>query len=325
MQRVFITGATGFLGTNLVRQLIAADVEVHALKRQTSDTRELDNLPVHWHIGDVTHHQSLLAACPENMDVFFHAAADTSMWKRKNTTQNRINLTGTDNAIAVAIERRAKRFVHTSSIAAYGVHDTLITEATEQLGEQSFCNYYRTKHLSEKAVKKAVAEQQLDAVILNPCHLVGAPDHHNWSQMIDMVDKDRLPGVPPGLGSFCDIKEVARAHLLAAEQGRTGENYILSGKDLSFVAFVSEIGQMLGKKTPKRATPAWVLKTFAQLSVLGANVTGREPELTPEKALIVCDQLQVSSAKAQQELGYRADTDVQSALRDCYDWMQSLS
>lgn len=324
MKRVFVTGATGFLGTNLVRQLVKSGAEVHALKRQTSDTTELDDLPIQWHIGDITHLDSLQAACPENVDVFFHAAADTSMWKRKNTTQNRINLTGTDHAIAVALSRNAKRFVHTSSIAAYGIHDSLITEDSEQRGEHSFCNYYRTKHLSEKAVKAAVTQRHLDAVILNPCHLVGAPDHHNWSQMIEMVEQGRLPGVPPGLGSFCDIKEVARAHIIAAEQGRTGENYILSGVDMSFVEFVGAIGQMLGKKTPNRPMPAWLLKSLAQLSVLGANVTGREPELTPEKALIVCDPLKVSSEKAQRELGYQADIDLQAALRDCYNWMQSL-
>lgn len=323
MRRVFVTGATGFLGTNLVRQLVEEGAEVHALKRKTSDSRELESLPVHWHIGDVTDRQSLLAACPEQVDVFFHAAADTSMWKRKNRQQDRINLHGTDNAIAVALTRKVKRFVHTSSIAAYGEHNELITEQTEQRGTHSFCNYYRTKHLSEQAVKQAVVERGLDAVILNPCHLVGAPDHNNWSQLITLVEQGRLPGAPPGIGSFCDINEVARAHIVAAKQGRNGDNYILSGVDLSFVDFLRHIGELVNRPTPDKATPAWLLKLGGQLAVLWANVTRKEPDLTPEKALIVCDRLDVSSAKAQQELGYRADIDLKASLADCYRWMKS--
>lgn len=325
MNIAFVTGATGFLGTNLVRQLAAQGVEVHALKRETSDIRELDDLPVHWHIGDITDRASLRAACPDNVDAFFHVAADTSMWKRKNRQQNLINLDGTDNAIAVALASNAGRFIHTSSIAAYGVHDDTITEHSEQRGKHSFCNYYRTKHLAEQAVKDAVKTHELDAVILNPCHLVGAPDQHNWSQMIRMVQEQKLPGVPPGLGSFCDIREIARAHITAAERGRRGENYILSGVDLSFVDFIAEIGRLVNRPTPDKATPEWLLKLAGQLAVLWANVSRREPDLTPEKALIVCDQLKVSSAKAQQELGYRADIDLRQSLQDCYEWMQNVN
>ena len=321
MKTAFITGATGFLGTNIVRQLMEAGVTVHALKRSTSNTSELDGLDIHWHNGDITKASDVLDACPAEVDVFFHAAADTSMWKGKNGQQNLVNLDGTDNAISAALTKRAKRFIHTSSIAAYGVHEDQITEQTLQLGELSFCNYYRTKHLSERKVKDAIRQKQLDAVILNPCHLVGAPDFHNWSQMMYMVKHNKLPGVPPGFGSFCDIKEVARAHIVAAEKGRKGENYILSGHDLSFVDFITEIGKVVGQPTAEKPMPELLLKVVGQLSVLWANVTGKEPSVTPEKALIVCDKLKVSSAKAQQELGYNNTIPVSEPLKSCYQWM----
>lgn len=323
MNTAFVTGATGFLGVNIVRQLINAGVTVHALKRQTSDTSELDGLPIHWHVGDITNFSTVVEACPENVDAFFHAAADTSMWEKRNRQQNLINLTGTQNAIKAALAKHAKRFIHTSSIAAYGEHKQMITEASKQRGEDSFCNYYRTKHLSEQLVKTAVEEKGLDAVILNPCHLVGAPDNHNWSQMIALTKQDKLPGVPPGYGSFCDIKEVARAHIEAVKKGKTGENYILSGKDMSFVEFVEEIGKLFDKKTPARPIPAIALKLIGRVSAMWANTTGKEPNITPEKAMIVSDHLQVSSAKAQQELGYNADTDISAVLNECYQWMLS--
>lgn len=322
MKTAFVTGATGFLGTNIIAQLVEQGVEVHALKRQTSNTEELDAFPIQWHTGDVTQRETLLNACPAEVDAFFHAAADTSMWKRKNNQQTRINMAGTENAIAAAVQNNAKKFIHTSSIAAYGVHREMITEATPMQGEKSFSNYYRTKHLSENLVKDAVKRHDLDAVILNPCHLVGAPDHNNWSQMIALVQTGKLPGVPPGLGSFCDIREVAKAHISAVEKGKTGENYILSGVDISFVEFVGAIGKMLSKPTPSKPVPAFILKTLGQLSILWANVDGHEPTITPEKAMIVCDQLKVSSEKAQRELGYKADIDLQDALQTCYAWMQ---
>lgn len=323
MKTAFVTGATGFLGTNIVKQLIEQGVEVHALKRQTSNTEEFDGLPVHWHIGDVTNRDSLMQACPDHVDAFFHGAADTSMWKRKDAQQTRINMTGTENAIAAALAKQATRFIHTSSIAAYGIHHETITEASAMRGEATVSNYYRTKQQSEELVKAAVKKQGLNAVILNPCHLVGAPDHNNWSQMISLIKTEKLPGIPPGLGSFCDIREVAKAHITAVEKGKTGENYILSGVDMSFVEFVGHIGALLGKTTPKKAVPSFVLKTLGQLSVLWANIDGQEPTITPEKALIVCDRLSVSSEKAQRELNYRADIDIRASLQSCYDWMQT--
>lgn len=318
----FVTGATGFLGMNLVKQLVELGWQVHALKRTTSNTQEFEGIEVIWHDGDITQKETLLAACPDNVDAFFHVAADTSMWRKNIAQQNRVNLTGTENAIEAALARKAKRFIQTSSISAYGAHDTTIDETTEQKGDRSFSNYHRTKHIAENMVRTAVKERGLDAVILNPCHLVGVPDTQNWSQMIRMVKENTLPGVPPGFGSFCDIEEVAKAHITAVEHGKTGENYILTGADMSFVDFVGAIGKMVGQETPSKPVPAWVLKLVGKLSELFANVMRREPNVTPEKAMIVSEQLRASSAKAQRELGYKADIDINEPLKTCYAWMQ---
>jgi len=323
MKTAFITGATGFLGTNIVKQLVAQGVQVTALHRATSNIEELKELPINWVIGDVTDLESLKSACPVQVDAFFHAAADTSMWRKKNTQQTRINLSGTQNAVETALLAKTSKFIHTSSIAAFGVHESCIDEATPQRGEQSFCNYYRTKHLSEKIVKEAALENGLNAVILNPCHLVGAPDHHNWSQMISLISKGKLPGVPPGFGSFCDIEEVAKAHISAYDRANSGENYILSGVNLSFVDFVAKIGNMVGKRTPQKPIAKWLLSLISQLSALVSNITGKEPDITPEKAMIVSDHLNVTSAKAQQVLGYNANIDLDQTLDNCYKWMQT--
>lgn len=322
--KVFITGATGFLGTNLIHLLVKEGAEITAIKRATSNISAFENMPINWQTGDVLDLDSLMVACPENIDFVFHIAADTSMWSAKNAQQTKINLQGTSNMIKVVLKKKAKRFIHTSSIAAYGIHENqIITEDTPQKGDQCFVNYYKTKYQSELLVREAVNQNNLDAVILNPCHLVGPWDSHNWSQMLTMVANDKLPGVPPGLGSFCHIQEVAKAHLQAARVGKTGENYILSGTDASFVEFVSVIGELLGKKVPARAMPYWLLNVVGHVSLFFARFTNKEPDMTPEKVLIVSDKLRVSSAKAQRELGYRADIPLKTMLSDCYLWMQS--
>jgi nucleoside-diphosphate-sugar epimerase len=320
---VFVTGATGFLGTNLVHLLIEQGASVTAIKRTTSNIDAFESLPINWYDADVLDYQALSDACPTNIDYIFHIAADTSMWSAKNEQQTRINLDGTSNVIQLAIEKRVKRLIHTSSIAAYGIHhDIVIDENAPQKGNECFANYYKTKFQSEQLVKKAVKEQGLDAVILNPCHLVGPWDYHNWSQMLTMIANESLPGVPPGYGSFCHIEEVAKAHLSAATQGRSGENYILSGADASFLEFVTEIGELLGKKVPSKPMPAFLLKIVGNLSALMAKFTKTEPNMTPEKVLIVSEVLKVSSDKAQQELGYKTDISLKKMISDCYEWMQ---
>jgi len=323
MMKVFITGATGFLGTNLVHLLVKEGAEITAIKRQYSDISAFENMPINWHQGDVLDLDSLMSACPENIDYIFHIAADTNMWSAKNEQQTKINLQGTSNMIEVALAKHARRFIHTSSIAAYGIHHNhTITEDTEQLGEQCFANYYKTKHQSEQLVKQAIKDNDLDAVILNPCHLVGPWDSHNWSQMLTMVANDSLPGVPPGFGSFCHISEIARAHLQAAKVGKKGENYILSGADASFVEFIQVVGDLLGKKVPKKPMPQWILKIIAHISVFFARFSHKEPDMTPEKALIVCEVIQVSSEKAQKVLGYNVDIPLKQMVTDCYQWMR---
>ena len=320
----FITGATGFLGTNLVHLLIKEGIKVSAIKRPTSNISAFENMPIDWHMGDVLDRDSLMAACPKDVDTIFHIAADTSMWSVKNEQQTKINLQGTSNMIEVALNKKAKRFIHTSSIAAYGLHENkVITEETPQKGDQCFVNYYKTKYQSEQIVRDAVKQRNLDAVILNPCHLVGPWDSHNWSQMLTMVANEKLPGIPPGYGSFCHIQEIARAHLQAAKIGKTGENYILSGTDASFVEFVHEIGKIVDKKITAKPMPQWLLNAVGYVSVFFSRFTGKEPNMTPEKVLIVSEVLKVSCVKAQRELDYKADISLHKMLDDCYQWMQS--
>lgn len=318
--RAFVTGATGFVGHNLVDELRAAGWDVVALARRDSDTRHLTALGVELRDGSVTDGDSVLAAMPEGVDAVFHVAGNTSMWKRGDAQQTLVNVGGTANVVRAAIARRARRVVHTSSVGAFGHHHERVVETTPSNAASSWINYIRTKHAAELEVLKGVAEG-LDAVIINPPHIVGPHDRRNWSRLFRLVRDGKLPGIPPGAGSWCHVREVARVHIAAAGLGRTGERYLLGGVDATFLETLQAIGRLVGKPVPRKPLPAFVLKSVALANELVSHVTGREPDITPEGAALVCERILTDCGKAVRELGYRPVA-LETMLADCWEWMQ---
>jgi len=256
---------------------------------------------------------------PVGVDCVFHAAGDTNMWSRHDARQNRINIDGTRNVVEVALAQRARRLVHTSSISAYGIQTGRIDEDSPQLGGRSWINYQRSKYAAEQEVRAGIA-RGLDAVIMNPAAIVGRYDTTGWAQVILRVDAGRLPGVPPGGGSYCHARAVAQAHISAAERGRCGENYLLSGADATTLEFVRMVSEALGRPAPKRTTPAWVLGLIGRIGAWTAYVTNREPRLTPEIAATVSRTIYVDCTKAQHELG-NVPTGLRAMIGETVAWL----
>jgi nucleoside-diphosphate-sugar epimerase len=315
----FVTGANGFLGLNLVETLLAQGWRVIALHRAGADLKYLQRLEAERVAGDVTDAPSLRRAMPPGVDAVFHVAGDTSVWSGNNAAQDRVNIDGTRNVVGAALEKRARRFVHTSSISAYGRQRGRIDESTAQRGAESPVNYERSKFLGEAAVRAGLA-RGLDAVILNPAGIVGRYDTRSWARLVTMVAAGTLPGAPPGVRSFCHVREVALAHVAAAERGRTGENYLLGGTDASFLEFLREIGAALGRPVPARATPGWVLCALGAFGEIKGRLTGRPPALTPEAVRLVTGDMTCDCSKAMRELGYRARP-LSEMVAECVGWM----
>lgn len=317
----FLTGATGFVGTVLAKQLAAQGWRLAAIHRPGSNLKYLADVPIDWRAGDVTDPPSLRAALPEGVDAVFHLAGDTSLWSRHNERQTRVNVEGTRNMVEAALARGAKRFVHTSSISVYGLQAGVIDERAQQLGRVSPVNYQRSKFLAEEEVRKGIA-RGLDAVILNPAAIMGPYDAVNWVRMIRLVCEGRLPGVPPGRMSFCHVDEVARAHIAAVERGRRGENYLLGGTDAPLAELVRVIGEVAGKPVPTRVTPAWLLRAVGQAGEWVSQVTGREPRFTPESARMATRHLHCDCSKAERELGFRP-VPLRRLVEDSYAWLKA--
>lgn len=317
----YVTGSTGFLGVNLVHALVEDGWHVIALRRRSSNTRDLNPLDIEQVEGDVLDLESLRRTLPAKVDAVFNVAADTSMWSRLNERQNRINIDGTRNIVQAALEKKVGRFIHTSSIGAFGnIHGPVISESTPSRGREAQINYYRSKYFSELEVDKGLA-QGLDAVILNPAQIVGRFDYHYTPQMFDSLRRGLMPGMPRGSMVLGHARDYAHAHVAAFSKGRTGERYILGGVHASFHEVFSVIGELVNRNVPARPLPPVALNCIAYLLEKVSLLTRQEPMLTREKVFLLNHPLRVSSAKAERELGFTTCS-LQEMFSDCYRWMQ---
>lgn len=320
MPIAFVTGATGFLGLNLVEQLTERGWIVVAYHRPTSNIKRLSQFPLRLVEGEIADFDAVAAAVPQGVDAIFHLAANTTTWARRRKEQTRDNVDGTKAVIAAARAKAAKRLVHVSSWFAYGLDHATIHESTSQTGQFSGVNYVRTKALAEQEVKRAAAEG-LPAVILNPAHILGRYDLKGWGRLFGLVAQHKLAGIPPGSGSFCHAEAVARAVIAAADRGRVGHNYLLGGCDASFAEMVRFIGVLLRQPVPRRTLSHFSVRNSARMKAMVAAVTGREPLLTPQAAELMLAHPRIVSTKARDELGYQPAS-LRAMLDDAYRWLK---
>lgn len=318
----FLTGASGFVGSHLVRELHEQGwEEIHVLARATSPMDEIQDYPFKLHIGDVTDRESVITAMPDQVDAVFHVAASTNFWSRKNAEQTRINVNGTRNLIAAAVDAGAGRFIHTSSFVTWGFTDQEINEESERTDSSDWINYVRTKHIAEQLVLESVNAGGLDAVIVNPANVLGPGDRHNWSRAFRMIHLRKLPGGPPGGGNFCDVREIARAHVSAYHKGKRGQKYLLGGEFARIMDVITIAGELLDRPVPARPMPAWLLKAVARLMTGFSMISGKEPEITPEAAVMTSHDIICDSSRAERELGYQS-VPLRDMIRDTIDWMR---
>jgi len=318
-KKAFITGGTGFLGVNIIKLLVEQDWEVWALHRATSNLKYINEFDVQLVEGSITDKDSLMNVMPENLDAVFHVAGNTSLWKKNNEVQYKDNVIGTRNMVEVALYKKAKKFIHTSSIAAFGVHTTKVDESTPSNAENCFINYFKTKYLAELEVEKAI-KNGLNAVIVNPNHILGAYDTSSWAQLIQLTAREQLPGIPPGIGMYGYVKDIAKAHIEALEKGKIGHRYLLGGTQANFLQVINIIEKNLGKPISKKSTPKIALKVLMYLGKIQALFSDEEPQITPEKYALLTESVYCNDAKARKELGYQ-HTPIEVMIKDACDWL----
>ena len=322
MKTAFVTGGTGFVGINLVNALIQQGWSVTCLHRAASDLKYLRRHPVQLKVGDLNDPGSLEQAVPDSVDAVFHVAADTSSWSRHDAAQTATNVAGTRNMVNAARKRRSRRFVLTSTASSYGRQDAPLSEKSRSTAAESWINYERSKWLSEEVVRQGVREGGVSAVIVNPCAVFGPYDTSVWGGVFKVIQSGKLAVIPPGSVPVNHVAEVARAHIAAAERGVTGENYILNGAHAPFVKIFGEMARLMGMELKAPVVPGIVFKGMARLAGLMAAITGKDPDMTPEMADILCRENSVITDKAERELGYRP-VPLEQCLKDSYTWLKA--
>ena len=299
----FVTGASGFIGVNLVKQLGEAGWSVIAMHREGSDLTYLRQFPAERVIGDIGDRDFLAGAIPEGIDAVFHVAGNVSFDSAGDAAQTHANVVGTRAVVEAARARNVGRFIHTSTGAVFGLHDGVpIDETAPSNADEIPVNYCRTKKAAEDIVLEAAAAG-LDAVCINPGNVVGPYDRVIWGPFVQAIASGAMTTVGSGGGAFCHIDETAKAHIAAFERGRRGERYILAGANESFSAAARIVAELVGVEAP---VPS---------SAPNPDASAEVNFVTNRTQIMLCD-------KAVRELGFKP-VPLRTMFADLCAWMQA--
>ncbi len=318
-----VTGASGFVGSAVVRALLARGVGVRALVRAASPRGNLDGLGVATFTGDIRDGASMaqaLAGC----DLLFHVAADYRLWARDPSEIERTNIEGTRTVMQAARAAGVARIVHTSSVATLKPSaDGSPVDETRPLTPETAIGAYKRSKVGAERLVEAMAAAGLPVVIVNPSTPIGPRDIRPTPTGRIIVDgaTGRIPAfVDTGL-NLVHVDDVAAGHLLAAERGVVGERYILGGQDVSLERFLADIAARTGREAPTLRLPRVPLYPLAWAAEAVARVTGKEPMLTADGLTMARARMFFTSARAERVLGYIARP-YGEAIDDALHWFR---
>jgi dihydroflavonol-4-reductase len=320
--RAFVTGGTGFVGSNLVASLINRGISVRVLRRPNSPTAALHGLACETRDGDVLDSIDTLAAAMDGCSWVFHTAAISDYWRYRGRNRlYRTNVEGTRNVSAAALRAGVERFVFTSSIGALGVPapGRALTEADHfNLRPRQF-PYGHSKHLAECELRDAV-EAGLAAVTVNPSVVIGPRDVHRIaSAMVVEAAGGRLRVAAPGGTNFVSVTDVAHGHIAAAEHGTVGERYILAGENLSFRDAFATACDIVGRPAPAVVLPRWTIPVAAAAVAAARVVVGPRLPIDAQQMRLSSAFIYADGEKARHQLAVPL-TPFRTAIQSGYDW-----
>lgn len=323
--KCFVTGATGFLGSHVARQLLARGAELRLLVRPTSRLDNVADLPAERVVGDLRDADSLrrgMAGC----EFVFHVAADYRLWALNGQELYESNVDGTRNLLAAARDSSVRRVIYTSSVATmgFGNNGRLTDENSPVSLENMVGDYKRSKFMAERLVI-AAAQAGQNVVIVNPTTPIGERDIKptpTGQIVVDFLRRKFPAYVDTGL-NLVDVVDCAEGHLLAMEKAKPGERYILGGENLTLKEILDKLGVITGLPSPKVKVPYGVaLAAGAWGSFVVGGMMKREPRATIEAVQMSRKKMFVTSAKSERELGWKPSP-VDAALRRAVEWFKA--
>lgn len=326
---VAVTGATGHVGTNLVRALLDRGDKVRVLvhnegKGDRDGDRCLEKLDVERVPGSITDRDSLRALV-DGAERVFHLAAKISLDPRERSSMERINVEGPRNIIEACQKASVRRLVHFSSIHAFASEPTTqpIDEDRSLASGAHLPPYDATKAAGERVVRDAV-EKGFDAIIVNPTGILGPHDYrpsHMGEVLLDLYHR-RLPGLVSGSFDWVDVRDVVAGAIAAADRAPRGGRYLLSGHRRTVKEVASLVEQVTGSRRPFLVSPMWLARAVAPGAVAWARIVGRRPLFTPASLVALRNHCDVRNARAAKDLGYNPrPTEV--TIRDTFDWLRA--
>jgi dihydroflavonol-4-reductase len=344
--KVFVTGATGFLGSHVARVLAEQGADLRLLVRPSSDLRNIVDLNAERASGDLRDPASIEKAV-SGCEVVFHVAADYRLWVRDPAEMYRSNVEGTRALLEAARKQGVRRVVYTSSVATMGfgrnghgghvggpqsagstdqaLTDAVVTDEDSPVSIDDMIGHYkRSKFMAERVAFEA-AGSGVDVVIVNPTTPIGERDVKPTPTgriVLDFLRRKFPAYVDTGL-NLVDATECARGHIQALEKGKSGERYILGGENLTLKEILDRLGAIAGLKSPTVKLPyIFALATGVVDEMVTGRLLRREPRATIDAVRMGRKMMFVSSAKAERELGWRR-VPVDGALRRSVEWFQA--
>lgn len=321
---VLVTGPDGVLGSNLVRELLQRNYKVSVFLEEGKDPITLKDLPIQRYFGNIVDSNDVHEAVKGKTAVF-HCAASTSVFPARNPIVNLVNIKGTENIVNSCIEHNIQRLIYVGTANSFAYSNDINNPGTEKgpyLSQKYGLDYMDSKKQAQDIVLKAVNDQNLPAIIVNPTFMIGPYDSRPSSgAMILGVYQRRVPGYTQGGKNYVAVKDVAYAMANALTMGRVGECYILGNKNLSYKEAFETIASAVGVKPPTRKLSSFMVVAYGTLNSWFAKIFNYQPAVTRELAIISCENHFYSPEKARKEL-LLPETPLSQAIEECFEWFK---
>jgi dihydroflavonol-4-reductase len=321
---IAVTGATGHVGNVLVRELARRGEQVRAVVPEGERRESIAvGSGVEVVTGDVREFESLVRAF-DGADVVFHLAGIITISSGRRGLLNEVNVLGTRNVVRACRQAGVRRLVYTSSVHALPEppHGTPVCETGEFTPDALLGDYAQSKARASIEVLEGV-RQGLDAVLVFPSGIIGPFDFRGseMGELILDIARGRLGAYVDGAYDFVDVRDVVQGLVLAAEKGRAGEGYILSGEKITVRDLLTLVGDAVGVRARPTRLPMWLARVAAVFAPLYYRLARRRPRFTAYSLKVLLSNCVMNRGKAERELGY-SPRPLRQALRETVDWLR---